>query len=96
LIEGSKRLLRENGRLAVVLPMDALDDFRERARLAGFYLSRKTIVIPKAGKQPKRVLLEFSVSACYPESGELVILSEAHQYTDEFKALTRDFYLNFT
>lgn len=95
LITGSKRLLTEKGRLAVILPTEALDDFRETARLAGFYLCRKTMVIPKIGKAPKRVLLEFSVSAVYPIFDELVILLERDKYSENYVELTKKFYLNF-
>ncbi len=94
LIAGARKLLNHNGRLAVILPAEAMDHFRETARLAGFYLRRKTMVLPKSGKPPKRVLLDFSVSPCYPESDELVILQEGNKYSKEFLFLTRDFYLN--
>ena len=94
LIAGSKRLLNEYGRLAVILPVEALDDFRETARLEGFYLARRTSVIPKLGKPPKRVLLEFSLAAVYPEMDELVILQDLHKYSARFEELTKDFYLD--
>ena len=94
LIVGSKRLLHEKGRLAVILPAEALDDFRETARLEGFYLGRKSVVLPKLGKPPKRVLLEFSVSAVYPRLDELVIRQDADCYSDRFVEMTKDFYLN--
>ncbi len=95
LITGAKAVLTVAGRLAVILPFEAFDDFRETARLAGFYLSRKTLVIPKAGRKPKRVLLEFSVLPVYPVVDELVILQEDGNYSAQFITLTKDFYLNF-
>ncbi len=94
LIAGSKKLLKASGRLAVIIPNEACDDFRETARLEGFYLCRKTTVVPKMGKSPKRLLLEFSVSQAYPEVGELVILEGKNKYSDEFVELTKEFYLN--
>lgn len=93
LITGAKKLLTDRGRLAVILPLEALDDFRETARLAGFYLNRKTTIIPKVGKPPKRVLLEFSVSATYPEANELLILLDSQTYSEKFIELTKEFYL---
>jgi len=93
LITGAKKLLTDQGRLSVILPIEVLDDFRETARLAGFYLSRKTTIIPKIGKLPKRVLLEFSVSTTYPEANELVILLDSQIYSEEFIELTKEFYL---
>jgi len=47
LIAGARKLLSEFGGLAVIIPFDAFDNFRETARLSGFFLSRKTVVIPK-------------------------------------------------
>ena len=93
LIHGSKRLLKENGRLAVIIPSASFDEFRESARLSGFYLHKLVSVIPKTGKPTKRVLLEFSLLPGYPETSELVIHKNLHGYTDEFIELTRDFYL---
>ena len=94
LIAGARKILKPTGRLAVIIPMEAFDDFRETARLNGFYLSRKTVVIPKKGKTPKRVLLEFSVFSVYPVTDELVILEGDNIYSAEFKVLTKEFYLN--
>jgi tRNA1Val (adenine37-N6)-methyltransferase len=94
LLTGSKQLLSENGRLAVIIPAEAFDDFREAARLVGFYLARKTRVIPKIGKLHKRVLLEFSISQVYPVEDELVILVGKDKYSDQYIELAKDFYLN--
>jgi len=94
IISGSKRLLNEIGRLAVILPSTALDDFRETARLEGFYLCRKTNVVPRTGKPPKRVLLEFSLTPVYPVVDELVLLQGQIQYSERFIELTKDFYLD--
>jgi tRNA1Val (adenine37-N6)-methyltransferase len=94
LIAGTRKLLNDRGRLAVIIPHEALDDFRETARLEGFYLCRKTTVIPKTGKSPKRVLLEFSVMQAYPEVEELVILEDKNRYSEAFVELTKVFYLN--
>ncbi|MCX6221765.1 MAG: methyltransferase [Bacteroidia bacterium] len=93
LITGTKKLLTSQGRLAVILPFEALDDFRETARLAGFYLGRKTTIIPKVGRPPKRVLLEFSVSVTYPEANELMVLLDSQTYSEKFIELTKEFYL---
>jgi tRNA1Val (adenine37-N6)-methyltransferase len=94
LITGSKNLLKADGRLAVIIPSDSFDEFRESARLAGFYLHKLIRVIPKQGKPAKRALLEFSLLPGYPEISELVVHKNLHDYTDEFIELTRDFYLD--
>lgn len=94
LIAGARRVLAEAGRLAVIIPVGAFDSFKEEARLEGFFLARKTVVVPKTGKKPKRVLLEFSLSRVYPAENELVIL-DGLRYSDDFIGLTKDFYLKF-
>lgn len=93
LISGAKKLLSSEGRLAVIIPADACNDFRETARMTGFYLARKTLVIPRTGRNPKRVLLEFSALPCYPVLDEMVILLNDNQYSEAFTALTKEFYL---
>lgn len=95
LIKGARRILSETGRLAVIIPAEGFDDFRESARLEGFYLKRKTSVIPVTGRPAKRILLDLSLEPCYPEVSELVILQGGNLYSDDFVALTREFYLNF-
>lgn len=94
LILHSRKILAVSGRLAVILPADTFWDFREEARLAGFYLRRKTEVIPRNGKAIKRVLAEFSQEAGFTTTDELVILTENGDYSASFQALTREFYLN--
>jgi tRNA1Val (adenine37-N6)-methyltransferase len=95
LLVGAKNLLAPNGLLSVILPYSCFSDFKEEARLIGFYLKRRTVVIPKIGKPPKRVLIELSLEACYPELGELAVLEVNGDYTEEYKSLTTEFYPGF-
>jgi len=53
------------------------------------------MVIPKLGRVPKRVLMEFSLDAGYPVNNELVILDENGIYTEAYKKLTAPFYPAF-
>ena len=95
LVTCARKLLSNRGRLCVILPFTSCDEFRGCARLAGFYLRQKTQVIPKAGRTPKRVLLEFTVKPCYPINNELVILNEDGYYTKDYKTLTASYYPAF-
>ena len=91
------RLLSDEGRFAVVLPAD------EAARFIGICRDvllpvRRTDVRTTPRHAAKRVLLEFvhPSSAPAPDRTELVIGTGVHeQYTPEYRALTRDFYLKF-
>lgn len=95
LILGARKVLNDQGRLCVIIPSESFTDFRESARLAGFFLRQQTRIIPKMGRVPKRVLLEFSLQKGFPIENELTILGESGVYTDEFKLLTAPFYPAF-
>lgn len=92
------RLLATGGRFAVVLPTAEADRFTElsRGRLA---VSRRTDVRTTPRRAAKRVLVEFvhaAEAAGAADRTELVIGTGGHEcYTDEYRALTRDFYLKF-
>ena len=95
LISGSRKLLNSSGRLCVILPFSSLVEFRESARIAGFYLLSQTTVIPRIGKAPKRVLFEFSVDPGYPNIDELTILDINGDYTESYRKLTSAYYPAF-
>jgi len=95
LVACAHKLLNNTGRLCVIIPFTSCEEFRGCARLAGFYLRQQTQVIPKYGRTPKRVLLEFTVQPGYPINNELVILDGDGYYTGDYKALTAPFYPAF-
>jgi tRNA1Val (adenine37-N6)-methyltransferase len=95
LVFGTRKLLSSSGRLCIIIPFASCVEFRESARLAGFYLRNQTNVIPKSGIAPKRVLLEFTLNPNYPTINELAILDENGVYTNNYKSLTSPFYPAF-
>lgn len=95
LITGAYALLGKTGRFCIIIPFTSCTEFRESARLAGFYLRHQTMVIPKAGRVPKRVLLEFCVCPCYPVVDELIVQDETGSFTMDYKILTAPFYPSF-
>ncbi len=99
LIAAAKRLLREDGRLSLILPFDQQEKMGSIAVENGFIQSRRTIVKTKIGKDPKRVLLEWVNSNKEIEfiSNELIIQADdnGRVYTPEYINLTKDFYLAF-
>ena len=95
LIIGARNLLRDEGRLCVIIPFESLLDFKELARLSGFYLLSLMSVIPRAGMAPKRVFLEFTLQPTYPVESNLTILDENGVYTEKYKSLTAPYYPAF-
>lgn len=95
LIGGSKKILSESGRIALILPVEQERKLTEILTQNQLYRTRQTNVIPVAGKQIKRILVELSATPAPDYAPEcLAIEVERHKYTKEYEALTRDFYLN--
>lgn len=99
LITAANRLLKEEGRLSLILPADQQVKFVAIALENRFSLSRCTKVRTKTGKEPKRVLLEFvyTENKIELQSSELVIQADdnGRVYTPEYINLIKDFYLAF-
>ncbi|MEE4197513.1 MAG: tRNA1(Val) (adenine(37)-N6)-methyltransferase [Bacteroidales bacterium] len=96
LIGGTLQCLAPTGTLSLILPYLEGNLLIAGAAEKGLYCVRKTNVLPKPGRKPKRLLLEFQRNKKPLFEQNLVIeVSKRHQYSDDYKALTRDFYLNF-
>jgi tRNA1Val (adenine37-N6)-methyltransferase len=96
LLQGSRKLLSQYGRLSVILPIEEGEYFERLARLEGFSLSRKISVLPNPGKPAKRYLLEFTMQDATPEYAELTVENgQRHVYSQQYIDLTKEFYLKF-
>lgn len=105
LVSRAPELLVPGGRLAMIFPTERLGDILTQAEATGLSPLRICTVRGRAGKAPKRVLLELIFSGsrpdCDPTEGRipsvssLAIESAPGVYTPEYLALGRDFYLKF-
>ncbi|MDX8341555.1 methyltransferase [Draconibacterium sp. IB214405] len=95
LIELVAHLLSENGRCAFVFPIQAYKEIETLTPLNGLYEIRKTLVKPTEQKAANRVLVEMSKKEAVAATDCLTIYNEDKSWTNEFKRLTHDFYLNF-
>lgn len=95
LIKNSYRLLKQGGRLSVILPSEAGDIFIEKCSNTGLNLERLCRVYPRTGKQGRRVLIEFSkdIKIIEPAFNAIEIMDDSGGYTEDYINLTRDFYL---
>ncbi len=92
----SASLLGPDGTLAVILPVKEAGQFIEIATLKNLYLCRATEVKPKNFKKPIRLLMEFSRNKKEPERSYLTIHNDdGSGFTEQYKSLTKEFYLNF-
>lgn len=96
LISGASCLLSENGRIALVLPIESLQELEQLAILNNLWIVRLCRVKPNPIKPVFRILVELTNSECVVQEEDLMIEFEKHHdYTPEYKELTKDFYLKF-
>ena len=96
LIASVQKLLKKEGRFAVILPYTAINDFIILATKVDLYLNYRTNIYPTLESKIKRVLLQFSFKNKEVEEDSLVIEpTTRHEYSEEYKELTKDFYLKF-
>ena len=96
ILSGSKKLMKETGRLSLILPFSEGIKFQEKATAFDLFCIRKTYVKPLPDKDPKRLLMEFSFKKEPLTEDYLVIENnKRHHYTQEYKELTKQFYLYF-
>jgi tRNA1Val (adenine37-N6)-methyltransferase len=93
LLDFAKERLTENGRISLVLPAETETPLTRHARMCGLHLFRIVRVRTVPRKQPIRIIAEFSFERCSSPSDETLIIQSEGRYTDEYLALTRDFYL---
>lgn len=94
LIENAERLLEEDGKFYVILPSTEIADF-QRESTKKLSLCEIISIRPTPKKAVSRHILGFSRSARLVQRNELTIRDENSQFTDAYRSLTRDFYLDF-
>ena len=97
LVSGMPKLLSQDGKFCVILPVEESEKVQQLGRLKDLFLVRMLLVRPTEKLPVKRHLLEFRRSpALEPDISEIVIEGDArHEYTEPYRELTRDFYLAF-
>lgn len=96
LFTGSAELLSMLGRLSIIVPAEGYAGAVEEAGQAGLHPARILYVHPLPGADPKRVCIEFSRRAQSPVTGNIVLeTGQRHAWTEDYRLLTRDFYLAF-
>ena len=93
LIGKVSELLSPDGSFSIILPAEQTEDLIRVAGEKGLHPSRQTWVITRPGLSPKRILMEFRKTPVTLQPDELVIELERHVYSEEYIALTKEFYL---
>lgn len=89
-----KKMLKPNGRFALVLPATESVAFLKIASDLGFYLQKELKIVPIEGKEPNRINMQLVVNQVRTESETFVLRYENHAFTKEYKEFLKDFYLD--
>ena len=93
---GVLKLLNVTGKFYVILPTKESESFREMAEENKLYLTKLTRIITRTDKPEKRVMMRFEFTPrAFSEDSITIEKDERHSYTDEYKELTKDYYLAF-
>jgi len=97
LVSGVGKLLSQDGKFCVILPVEESNKLQKLAAETGLHLHRICRVIPMLSLPEKRHLLEFkrNQAESIQESGIAIEKDTRHDYTDGYMELTREFYLAF-
>ena len=88
------RLMKPEGRLALVLPLDVSLDFLDTAEQFGLYLHKRMTIIPIAGKEPNRVNLELGFGKPEKVQEETFVIRDTdNRFTPQYNEFLKDFYL---
>lgn len=98
LVSGANQLLSDDGRLALILPIEQETSLRLLLQQFNFTITRMTRVRGNAQGPIKRILVECN--RVTPENrgqegtvDELIIERHRHVYTEQYQELVREFYL---
>lgn len=95
LLEGIKRLLTENGHAFTIIPFPNISMLSAEAKSFDLYITRQCDVNSTPDKPPYVSLLGISKMQKQFVIEQLTIQSAESIFTNEYKKLTVDFYLNF-
>ncbi len=97
LLEGVIKILDPKGKFCLILPKTEAEKFRELAEKRGLFLSKLLRVKSRADKETdKRHLMQFEfVPTEFSEETLIIEQDERHNYTQQYKDFTKDYYVNF-
>lgn len=90
-----KKLLKPDGRFALVLPARESVTFLKDAENQGFYLKKEMKIVPVEGKEPNRINMQLVVNQTDKTETEIFVLRNAdHSFTKDYKEFLKDYYLD--
>ena len=94
LMESAFRLLKDDGRLSVIIPADCRSRLESEAHLVGFFISRICSIQTTPKKTPKRYMIEFRKQPVKEIDTECGIIELSPQERSPwYQQLINDFYI---
>lgn len=95
LLASVKKLLKPDGRFALVLPALESKTFLKEAENQGFFLQKEMKIVPIEGKEPNRINMQLVVNQVDEvESETFVLRNKDHTFTNYYKDFLKDYYLD--
>lgn len=91
----AEQLISAKGRFCLALPYNIALEFTITAKNRGWHLGHTLLVRDSDNKSDYLMLLELSRYKREQKHEHLVLRNSQREYTDEFRQLTKPFYLNF-
>ena len=96
ILDGALKLLNQEGSLQLILPYTEGTMFIAEASRYGFFCNRIIKIRPVPTGEIKRLILKFERTKKQIQEKFLTIETGVrHKYTEDYKEITRDFYLSF-
>ncbi len=96
LVKGVTNLLNSSGIFTLILPSEFEKSFEKLCRQNNLFCIYKMYVYPKSDKTHNRIIFEFSFKKKATKQEKIIIRDKhTNQYTNEYKKLTKNFYLKF-
>ena len=96
LADGVVRLLSEKGKFFVIFPIHEGAYFTNEAEKRKLFLTDYIWVKTIHNKKfPKRILMRFEFTQRPIDDDKILVIQNDKGYTDEYKKLTRDYYMKF-
>ncbi|MCF6365702.1 MAG: methyltransferase [Bacteroidales bacterium] len=88
-------LLSDKGIFALILPFEKHKKFMQLSFEKQLFCKRKIIIFPNEKKKPNRIIFELSRIKNKMITEEIIIRNSiTNNYSEQYKELTKDFYLN--
>lgn len=96
LLKGASRLMAESGRLQVIMPYVEGNILIAEAQAFGLYCINILKIKPLLTSEVRRMILTFTREKLKPHESFLTIEhGKRHEYTEEYRSLTKEYYLKF-